>query len=74
MFFKIIFFLISCSTVLPADKTVLVIGELPDTAIIHWMPFAEGIDYCAGKLSNKRIEFHALRIDLSSPRIEIFAA
>ena len=54
---------LSCKTLSPVDG---------DNVRPQWEFFAvAGLDYAAGKVSNPRIEFHALRIDLSSPELRI---
>jgi hypothetical protein len=75
--FTIIFF--SCATLSPVDgQAERVIAESPLNVIPQWQPFAEdklgGLAYFTGKVSSPRLEFHALRIDLSVPELRIVAA
>ena len=37
-----------------------------------WLHHADGIEYLHGRISSPMLEFHALRIDLSKPNIQIF--
>ena len=63
LFSFLLLIFLSCKTLSPVN------GE---DALPQWEPFAvSGLDYYAGKLSNPRIEFHALRVDLSSPDLRI---
>ena len=36
-----------------------------------WLEFADGVDYFHGKITSPKLEFWALRVDLSSPKIRI---
>jgi len=59
-------FLISCISISVANTS----HELP-VVESRWQQFADGIDYLHGGLSSPKIKYWALRIDLSSPAIEI---
>jgi len=56
------------------------VAPSPETAAAQWQPFAEeadadsGLAYYAGRVSRPRLEFNALRVDLSHPGLRIFAA
>jgi hypothetical protein len=59
----------------------LAVAPSPETAAAQWQPFAEeaggadtGLAYYAGRVSRPRLEFNALRVDLSHPGLRIFAA
>jgi len=67
------FLIFSCSS--------LAVAPSPETAAAQWQPFAEeagaadtGLAYYAGRVSRPRLEFNALRVDLSHPGLRIFAA
>ena len=68
--------LISCFTLSPVNEKAVSPNSAvrPETVIPDWAPFAEGIAYYAGKVSNPRIEFHALKIDLFNQQLRIVAA
>ena len=77
LIFLFIFFLItSCGTVSAAygqEST----SESIDSLVPSWKPLYDSIDgfnYFAGRISSPRLEFHALRIDLQNPQLEIFVA
>jgi len=65
---------LSCVSLSPVSAN----GELPgvfssiENTEPQWLPYAEGIDYFHGIVESPRLEYYALRIDLSSPNIEIF--
>jgi hypothetical protein len=78
--------LLSCGT-LPqagksAEKWVIpekpVIAESPQFVDPLWQPFApeaaEALGYYTGKTAQPRLEFHAVRIDLSAPQLRIVVA
>jgi hypothetical protein len=79
---------LSCRSLSPVDGRAerLVSAALPETVLPQWRPvpvpdsaenvdgIADSIAYYAGKVSHPRIEFNALRIDLSSPNLRILAA
>jgi hypothetical protein len=54
------------------------VAASPETVLPQWKPFAgdiaEGLAYFAGKVSSPRLEFNALRLDLSSPELRILTA
>jgi hypothetical protein len=53
----------------------LAVVPSPETVTAQWQPFAEddnGLVYYAGRVSRPRMEFNALRIDLSRPDLRIF--
>ena len=54
----------------------LAVAPSPETVAAWWEPFAEdsGLAYYAGKVSRPRLEFNALRIDLSHPELRILTA
>ena len=87
LFFVVTFFIFSsCGTLSRESAFSQVSGQnggfvsqaSPETFLPRWEPFARdvtgGLAYCAGKVSVPRIEFHALRVDLASPELRIFAA
>jgi len=57
---------ISCATASTVSNT----SEL-SVSEARWQQFADGIDYLHGRLASPKIKYWALRIDLSSPAIEI---
>ena len=71
-------FLLSCATLSPVGDSAQRVSALSPEAILpRWEPFAQDSDalaYCAGTTSNPRLEFHALRIDLSSADLRIVVA
>ena len=59
----------------------MVVVPSPETVVAQWQPFAEeagvadsGLAYYAGRVSRPRMEFNALRVDLSRPGLRILAA
>jgi len=46
----------------------------PGTVLPHWQNSADGLWRFSGKVSNPRLEFHALRIELSCPQLRIVAS
>jgi hypothetical protein len=71
-------FLLSCATLSPVgDSAQRVSAPSPEAVLPRWEPFAQDTDalaYCAGTTSTPRLEFHALRIDLSSADLRIMVA
>jgi hypothetical protein len=68
----------SCTTLSPVTavrEQGLQKTGTPENIRPQWQPFAAettgGIDYCAGKIVKPRLEFRALRIDLSEPGLRI---
>jgi len=60
-------FFVSCTTL----STV----EGPEAVSPRWTPLqVSGLEYFAGKVSRPRIEFHALRVDLTEPNLRIVAS
>jgi len=82
------FLVISCKSLSPVDGRAerLTVVSSPETVMAQWRPFAEdggradsgradsGLAYYAGKVSRPRLEFNALRVDLSHPELWIHAA
>ena len=71
----IIFF--SCGTISPIQGQEFVSYPTIEAISPGWQPLyteIKGIDYFTGKISKPKLEFHALRIDLSEPHLEIFIA
>jgi len=63
-------FTISCATLSPVDGS----AESFEAVSPRWTPvLVPGLDYFAGKVSRPRIEFHALRIDLTASNLRIVA-
>ena len=64
------FLILSCSS--------LAVVPSPETATALWQPFAEdagsGLAYYAGRVTRPRLEFNALRVDLSHPGLRILTA
>ena len=59
----------------------LSVASSPETVAVGWQPFAEdsppldsGLAYYAGRVSRPRLEFNALRVDLSHPQLRILTA
>jgi len=71
-------FFLSCKSLSPVDGQAerLLIAASPETVLPQWRPVSvsDGVAYYAGKVSHPRMEFNALRIDLSNPNLRIFAA
>jgi hypothetical protein len=68
--------LFSCATFSPVEGAAeRAPAASPEGIIPEWLPFAEdrtgGLFYCAGKILKPRLEFRALRVDLSSPGLRI---
>jgi len=85
MFFLVIFPIIvflSCATVSPVDGRPLDVAATLDDVRPLWRPFPGGdagttdicLAYFSGRVSQPRLEFHALRMYLSSPALRIVAA
>jgi len=77
------FVFLSCRSISPVDGRAepLVVAASPEAVSAQWRPFAEdggpfdsGLAYCAGRVSRPRLEFNALRVDLSHPELRIFTA
>jgi len=77
------FLTLSCRSLSPVDGRMerLAVAVSPEAVSAQWRPFAEdagpldsGLAYYAGKVSRPRIEFNALRVDLSHPGLRIFTA
>ena len=65
-------FLLSCAT--PGRP---VTAPSPEAVLPQWLlvdDSAGGLDYCAGRISKPRLEFHALRVDLGNPELSIVTA
>ena len=71
-------FFLSCKSLSPVDGQAerLLAAASPETVLPQWRPVSvsDGVDYYAGKVSHPRMEFNALRIDLSNPNLRIFTA
>jgi hypothetical protein len=75
---------LSCRSLSPVDGRAerLIFAASPETVLPQWRPISipgsaedvDGIAYCAGKVSRPRMEFNALRIDLSNPNLRILTA
>ena len=68
---------LSCATLSPSgDAAQPIAAPSPQTVQPHWEPFAQsgGVAYCTGTTARPRLEFHALRIDLSSDGLRIVVA
>jgi hypothetical protein len=83
LLFLIFFTFFSCRSISPIDggAETLVRAESPEQVQTHWqtvaIPEAEdsaALSYYAGKLTRPRMEFYALRIDLSCPDLRIVTA
>jgi len=73
LFTTIIFIFLSCTTtslVNPKKDTPSIFTTIQD---IHpqWQFFANGIDYFHAKIISPKIDFHALKIDLSAQNLDI---
>jgi exopolysaccharide biosynthesis protein len=68
--------LLSCRSLSPVDGQAerVVSASSPETVLPYWQPVSGGLDYFAGKISSPRLEFNALRIDLSNPELRIVTA
>jgi exopolysaccharide biosynthesis protein len=63
-------FIVSCATLSQIEGP----AESVEQVSPRWTPLqASGLDYFAGKVSRPRIEFHALRVDLTEPNLRIVA-
>jgi hypothetical protein len=75
---------LSCRSLSPVDERAerLIVAPSPETVLPQWRSLsvfgitedADGVVYYAGKVSHPRLEFNALRIDLSNPNLRILAA
>jgi hypothetical protein len=81
LFVFLFFTFFSCRSISPVDGGTerLVRAESPEQVLPHWQSVPEasaatGLDYYAGKLTRPRMEFYALRIDLSHPALRIVVA
>jgi len=62
------FFIVSCATISHVEGP----AESVEAVSPQWTPLqAAGLYYFAGKVSRPRIEFHALRVDLTEPGLRI---
>jgi hypothetical protein len=71
------FIVLSCTSLSPVDGKAerLVASASPETVLPRWQSVSvSGLDYVAGKVSRPRLEFYALRLDLSNPALRIVAA
>jgi hypothetical protein len=69
---------VSCTTVSPltaAPERGISTAPSPENIRPQWQPFAadlvRGLDYAAGKTARPRLEFRALRVDLSEPDLRL---
>jgi len=67
-------FIVSCATFSHVEGPAV----SPEAVSPQWTPMqapglTKGLDYFAGKVSRPRIEFHALRVDLTEPGLRIVA-
>ena len=61
-------FIVSCATLSQVEGS----AESLESVSPRWMTVqASGLDYFAGKVSRPRIEFYALRVDLTEPNLRI---
>jgi len=72
LYFLFQFILFSCasSPVSPGRESPSVFSFV-ESVVPQWQKFTNGIDYFHGKISSPKLEFHVLRIDLTSPDIKI---
>jgi hypothetical protein len=79
LFFITFSIFFSCTTI-PKDGGP---AESPEQVSPRWMPvqvpdltfgLTKGLDYFAGKVSRPRMEFHALRVDLTEPSLRVVVA
>ncbi|MDR2143537.1 MAG: phosphodiester glycosidase family protein [Treponema sp.] len=77
LFFPLSFLLFSCATFSPVPSGKAPAAS-PGTVVPEWLPFAagrtRGLFLCAGKILEPRLEFRALRVDLSSPELYILTS
>jgi len=60
--------IVSCATLSTVEEPAASLEMVSP----RWTPVSvSGLDYFAGKVSRPRIEFHALRIDLTEPNLRI---
>jgi hypothetical protein len=62
---------ISCATVSQSGRASPVTFPAVETVKPEWQTVADSINFFHGKISNPRLEFWAVNIDLSSPNIQI---
>jgi hypothetical protein len=65
--FNFSFLFVSCTTLSHVEGPVV----SPEAVSPQWTPQAPGLDYFAGKVSRPRIEYYALRVDLTAPNLRI---
>jgi len=63
-------FIVSCTTLSPVESP----AESLESVSPRWVTVSPGLEYFAGKVSRPRIEFHALRVDLTAPNLRVVAA
>jgi hypothetical protein len=70
-------FFVSCTTFSTVIGSEVVTAASPEAVSPRWTPvpaalgLTEGLDYFAGKVSRPRIEFYALRIDLTASNLRM---
>jgi len=73
---KIFFILIPLTIILTSCASAPVISERISPEIfagieLQWQKYTDGIDYFHGRITSPKMEFHALRIDLTAPEIQV---
>ena len=68
--FLLIFFLCACAFSQPRQESAVIFPSIENVRP-QWQPFADGVGYFHGKISQPQIEFWALMIDLQSPNTRI---
>jgi len=73
IFSTLIFVFSSCTTLSPVSSKKEYPSLFKTVENIHpqWQVFADGVDYCYGKISAPLLEFWAIKIDISSQKIDI---
>jgi len=70
---SLLFLNISCSTIYPVSNISGVPVTFASVEVIkpEWQTYTDGVDYFHGKTDSPKLEFWALRVDLTSPQIRI---
>jgi hypothetical protein len=76
---SLLLFFLSCASVSPVDERPPVAVAVSVEAVQpEWQPFAReitgGLEYFEGRVSRPRLEFYALKVDLSDPGLKIVVA
>ncbi|MCL2265887.1 MAG: phosphodiester glycosidase family protein [Treponema sp.] len=73
LFWFTFFIFTSCASISPILSEERSVSNFPSLENVkpYWQSYAAGVDYFHGRTESPRLEFWALKIDLSAPNIEI---